>query len=121
MPLKPFDFKALTELDDGRIGKTIDQALDRMYADLDDRPLSDKERSITLKISLAPVADDKGLLDDVDVAFKIVEKVPQRESKTYRMQARNGALLFNEMSPDDPDQQTLDGLDGKGPLRRVGS
>lgn len=120
MTLKQFDFAALAEIDDQRIATTIDHALERIYADLADRPIVSKERSITLRITLTPIADEKGRLDDVDVALKIVEKVPARESKTYRMAAAHGALMFNEDSPDNPDQQTLD-LPGPGSkLRRAG-
>ena len=120
--LKHFDFKALTEIDDERIATTINHALQRAYEDLADRPRVEKDRTITLTSSLSPRADDAGRLDDVDGGLKVVEKVPARTTKTYRMTAKNGALFFNEDSPDNPDQQTLDmPASGIPSIRRVGS
>lgn len=108
MALKPFDFKGMAELDDARIATAFDQALARIYEDLADRPSLTKARSITLNVTLTPMPDEKGRLDDVDVDIQLTEKVPARQTKVYRMSAQRGALLFNEDSLDEPDQGTLD-------------
>lgn len=120
--LKHFDFKGLTELDAGRIATAFDQAMVRMYEDLADRATVNKSRTLTVTVSLTPIAGERGELDDVDVDIQLTEKVPARQTKVYRMSAEHGALFFNEESPDNPDQRTLDELapGAAPPLRRVG-
>ncbi len=106
--LVPFKFTALGEIDDGRIAVAIDRGIERIMADLHDRPTVDKSRTITLTIAFVPRADDRGRLDDVDVYCDIKERAPARETKTYRMSTRGGELFYNELSPENPDQGTLD-------------
>lgn len=74
----------------------------------------DGARTITLQVKLKPVANDAGDLGSVDVTFDLNEKLPKRASKSYNMQAVVGGLLFNELSPDEVKQKTLD-MAGKNP------
>jgi hypothetical protein len=108
MALEKFTLATLAEMDSGRIRVAFEQALKRLEDDLKDRPAVESARKITLLVSLVPVVGDEGDLDSVDVDFKITDSVPKRESKTYNMQATRSGLLFNELSPDDVKQRTLD-------------
>lgn len=58
---------------------------------------------------MQPESDDSGGdLESCDVRFEVKTTIPKRESKTYNMRASAfGALVFNELSPDDARQGTL--------------
>lgn len=105
-----FDLAALARMDDGRIAETLNQAIRRVRLDCEDRPALDAARKIKLTISIVPNADDAGNLDSVSVGFDIDEALPKRSSKNYMMVPRQGALLFNDLAPENPDQTTIPSL-----------
>jgi hypothetical protein len=106
--LEQFTLGTLAEMDGGRIKAAFEQALNRCRHDCEDRPSIAGARKITLTVTLEPVAADSGELESVDVSFALNEKLPNRASKTYNMEAVTGGLLFNELSPDEVRQRTLD-------------
>ena len=108
MAIESFELKTLTEIDGGRIREAFEQALRRCESDCRDRPNIAKARTLTLSVSLVPAVDERGELDTVAATFDIAEKLPKRQSRKYQMLARGGKLLFNELSPDDVKQKTLD-------------
>lgn len=108
MSLQKFDLAAIVDIDDGRIRTALEQALRRCELDCRDRPGLEGKRSVKLEVRLSPVPTPEGELDSVDVSFAISEKIPPRASKSYNMRAARGGLLFNELSPEDCDQMTLD-------------
>lgn len=108
MTLEKFGVSSLAFLDGGRIREAVEQALERCRADCDDRPAEKKSRRLSLEIAFIPECDPKGRLTGVDVSFKVVEKLPPRVSAVYAMKPRGKDLYFNELSPDDPDQMTID-------------
>ena len=95
-------------LGQGRMAEAFNQALARVYDDCKDRPELKTARKITLTVSMKPRAEQGGSLDTVDVAFDVKDNVPKRESRTYNMTAGRGGLLWNELSPDEVRQKTLD-------------
>lgn len=106
MSLQKFTFAALAELDQGRIAKAVECALQRAVVDCNDRPGEEKARTVTLVIELEPVMEGKS--HDVAVTFRIGEKSPPRKSAAYVMRPTNSSdLLFNDMSADDPGQNTI--------------
>lgn len=107
MALEKFSIATLAKMDQGRIAAALEQALKRCEDDCKDRPAVKDARKVNLLISLEPV-EDGGELESVDITFKITDTVPKRCSKTYNMKAARGGLLFNELSPDDVNQKTLD-------------
>ena len=100
---------ALVGIDDDRLDHrpAFEQALKRLEADCKDRPGVKRARQLQLVVDMQPVADD-GELDSVNVTFRIKESIPKRESKAYNMQAVPGGLLFNDASPEDVRQMSLD-------------
>ena len=108
MALQKFDLATLTELDGARIRTAFDQAIERLTEDCKDRPGVKKARTVTLTVSLVPLANDDGDLDTVDVDFKFKESMPKRASRTYNMLPTRKGLYVNEMSPDEVKQRTLD-------------
>lgn len=123
MSVKPLTLAAVADLDGGRVREAYELALRRLQRDCQDRPGLQEKRTLTLKLTLVPVADDAGGLDSCQVQFRVDEQLPTRRSKVYNAQAApNGTLLFNEMSPEDIHQTTLDDAPGPvGALRGTGT
>lgn len=107
MALEKFSLATIGEMDGGRIRAAFEQALRRVETDLKDRPGVKTKRKVELHMELTPVID-AGELDSVNVRFQIKDNVPKRESQAYNMKAVPGGLLFNDLSPDDVRQATLD-------------
>lgn len=107
MALEKFNLATIADMDGGRIRAAFEQALARLEADLKDRPAVKTARKLELILDLTPVSDG-GELDSVNVKFRVKDNVPKRESKAYNMQAVAGGLLFNDASPEDVKQKTLD-------------
>lgn len=107
MALEKFTLATILEMDGGRIKTAFEQALKRMELDCKDRPGVKAARKLELVLQMTPIADN-GELDSVDVTFRIKDSVPKRESKSYNMQSVAGGLLFNDASPDDVRQMSLD-------------
>lgn len=108
MPLTVFNTAALGQFDGGRLRVGLDQALKRVCDDCADRPGLKKPRRVTVEFEVMPVEFTDGELDSVQVEFSIKERIPARSSKAYNMRAgSNGALLFNELAPEDVDQGTI--------------
>ncbi len=105
--LEKFTMDTIAEMDGGRIKAAFTQALKRLEDDCKDRPALKKARELHLVMTMTPVPDGADL-DSVNVTFKIKESIPKRESKSYNMQAVRGGLLFNDASPEDVKQKTLD-------------
>lgn len=106
--LEKFDLSTLSRMDGGRIAVAFEQAVNRLRFDCEDRPAVEGKRVVQLEVTMEPVANDDGALSSVDVSFRIKETLPKRTSKIYNMQAVAGGLLFNELSPDEVKQKTLD-------------
>jgi len=120
MALEKFTLATVSDMDGGRIRTAFEQALKRCEDDLKDRPGVKAARKVELHLALAPVADG-GELDSVNVTFRIKDNVPKRESKAYNMQSVPGGLLFNDASPEDVRQKTLDMAPKPSTQRETGS
>lgn len=119
--LEKFSLSTLATMDGGRISTAFEQALNRLRYDCEDRPAIEGKRIVTLSVTMEPVPDDDGSLGSVDVSFALNEKLPKRASKSYNMQAVAGGLLFNELSPDEVKQRTLDMAPRPGAQTETGS
>lgn len=109
MGLERLTLKAITKIDGGRLEAAFDQALHRLQADCKDRPGTKDARKLALHLSLSPLIDEDALsLGSVDVAFHFTETVPKRRSKKYNMRAEAGGLFFEDLSPDDVRQMTIE-------------
>lgn len=120
MSEEKFCMAALATLDGGRCRAAFDDHIRRCVEDMVDRPGDKRSRKVTLVIEMKPVQDeDGGGLDEVVVAWDAKDTVPTRRSKVYNMAPRKGLLRgkpttdlwFNELSPDDANQRTIDELE----------
>lgn len=113
MTIEKLDLGSLERLDQGRVGVSFEHALRRAEADCKDRPGVKAARTVTLVATIIPVQDEKGELDTCNVAFCVHESIPKRKSRVYNMTASPGGLLFNELSPDNIKQATIDDVGPK--------
>ncbi len=108
MTVEKFDLSSLVTIDEGRVRDLFEQALKRCRDDCHERPGVSKARKVTLSATLTPVCSPEGAMGSCDVQFEVDDSLPKRVSPCYNMKAARGGLLFNEMSPDDINQGTLD-------------
>lgn len=118
MALEKFKIDTLATIDQGRIKEAFEQAFARLVEDCKDRPELKKPRKLALTIDVAP-RTEQGSLESVDVTFALKERIPNRESRTYNMTAGRGGVLWNEISPDEVRQKTLDMAGDVGPKAKV--
>lgn len=111
MAAQRFSLASLATIDDGRIRAAFEQALLRCEHDCKDRPAVADPRKVTISASLVPVLGPDGEMDSCDIQFQIMDSVPKRKSKVYNMLAHRDGLLFNELSPEDIHQRTIDEAD----------
>jgi len=112
MAMHEFSLESLIELDGGRVPVAFNQAVVRLLKDCEDRPNDSKARKVTVELSLKPIGDEHGNLDEVKGSFKVKDTVPERETKEYsfgvRKRSGQPVLVFNDMSDDDVNQKTID-------------
>jgi hypothetical protein len=108
MALEKFSLASVASMDGSRIEKAFEHALNRCRFDCEDRPAVKGARKITLTVTLEPLVNDAGDLGSVNVAFDLADKLPKRSSKAYNMMPVVGGLAFNELSPEEARQMTLD-------------
>jgi len=109
LAIQKFDLPSLRDLDNGRVSEAFLHAMRRCEYDCKDRPATPDARKVTLTCELVPVCTPAGELESVDVTFQIKDSVPVRRSARYNMKAvEGGGLLFNDLSPDDIRQATID-------------
>ncbi len=109
--LMQLDLENLKVLDDGRIAAAFAQELKHVVLDLMDRPGDDRPRNVSIKVHFKPLCDETGHCEAVNVSMEVGSKMPSRKTKVYSMQARKSQggpmLVFNEMSLDNVNQNTL--------------
>lgn len=120
MAIERFNLGSLSALDGGRVREAFEQALKRCEADCKDRPALKDPRRVSLTATITPVVGDDGNLESCDVQFQIVDSIPKRKSKVYNMKSTASGLLFNELSPEDINQRTLDEASGPRSIADAG-
>ena len=108
MALEKFDITSLATIDGGEIREAFEDALKRCRLDCQSRPGVQKPRKVSITANLVPICDDNGKLGSCDVQFEVTDSLPKRVSPNYNMKATRTGLLFNEESPQDVNQGTLD-------------
>lgn len=106
-------FRALTlenleHLDFGKVDVAFQQHIKRVALDCLDRPVDDKARIVTMKVSVKPVPETDGTCDHVALQIKLSSSVPDHKTKVYDLLVkRSGQLLFSEDSPENAAQSTI--------------
>lgn len=111
--LQPLTLKTLPELGDGIVATAWELAVKRAAADCMDRPGDERPRKVILECVLLPVVGESAECESTSVQFQVKDTVPTRRSKVYDFQVRRGGLLlFNDLSPDNAHQRTIDQTEG---------
>jgi hypothetical protein len=105
----------LSKVDGGRIAAMFARHLQRAIADCEDRPGDKAKRTVTIKAHATPIMLQDGAATDVNIEFEVSSSVPNHISRPINCLVKHGGrALFNELAPDDVDQQTLDKLGDLG-------
>lgn len=109
------DFRSMAILDGGKTNEQFASRLSQISKDCQERPGDAKSRTLTMKMTFEPIADQDGFVTDVKMYVDIESKLPAYNSKGYslglRRRGAQGTFVFNEDSLDSVDQGTL-GLGG---------
>ncbi len=110
MALQEFKVASLATIDDGRVAAALTDELRRAVKDCLDRPAEKKPRRVALVFEIKPgFVDDTGDCEEVKVSHALRNSLPARRSREFSMMpSKNGSLRFNDMSPGDVRQMTLD-------------
>ncbi len=109
MGLHELSTKTLTEIEHGGLAAALDAKLKDAVRDMHDRPHITGKRKVTLTIEMSPkFVDQAGMLEDVKATMKVNLRLPELNTREYVMAARGGKLAFNDLAPQNPNQQTLD-------------
>jgi hypothetical protein len=105
--LRALSLENLERLDFGIARETFDQQIKRIALDCLDRPESTDPRKVIMEVIVRPIKEQK-TCEHVDVQIKVKSSIPEYHTKVYDMKMRaNGLIIFNEDSPDNPDQSTI--------------
>lgn len=103
------DMKSIGDLDEGRVGIAVNNALNQIAHDLKCRPGVEKVRKMTITLTMKPQIDADGLLASVDIGKTIKTTLPDTQGHiTNAKVSTDGELVWNDASPDDIAQSTLD-------------
>jgi len=113
MPTHKLTLANIKEIGGGFIENTIQQAIDRIIEDCEDRPAMKKPRALKLELQFVPVCDERKNLATVDVHAIIDEKLPKTVSARINMRPRGEegeqrCLVFNSLSLSDINQGTIE-------------
>ena len=98
--------------DEGALAATYQELWLQAMADCWARPTVDAARKITITILLTPVPSVEGKLDRVDTEAEVKHHPPVfRSRKVAMLPVGIDGLMYNDQSPDDPKQMTLDEID----------
>ena len=109
-----FSIGNLNALDDGKVQVALDRELTKIANDMSQRPGDKTARKLQLEVMFTPSANELGNCDAAMMEFTIKTVLPPRRSATYSVGvAGNGTLVFNDASPDNVNQGTLDESTGE--------
>lgn len=104
------------QIDLGKIQAAFDVEVRRCLGDCEDRPADRTPRVVSLNLSITPVGDGAAC-ELAEAEFTMTSKVPPRRSKPYQVSIRKTARgvvgVFNDESPEDARQGTLDELNSE--------
>lgn len=109
MALKEFGLSALPDFADGTLDIAFQQHVKRAIADAEDRPGDKKPRKVSIEFEIKPVVLQDGACANVEIDAKIKSAIPPHISRPVECKIKHGGrAVFNDMSPGNVDQRTLD-------------
>lgn len=99
----------IEKVDGGLVDAMFSDKLQKMLADIKDRPAVKGPRKVTLTVIMAPTVDQQGSSFEVDTRFEVKAAAPSEQTRRYSMAAiGTEGLVHNDLSPDSVNQMTLD-------------
>ena len=98
----------LALMEGGAVRMWFDRELATILDDLLDRPSLKKDRELTVKVLFQPVPDDSGALAYVVHKVSVGSKVPGHATRSIAGRRSKEGLVWDDLSPKDPDQLTID-------------
>lgn len=107
--MKPLRLETLHLIQDGALALVVDQKLSEIFADCVERPQLEKDRTLTVKITVKPSGDDP--LQAASVAFQVSSSMPGSAVRQHMKYLRKNRTLAFE-----PDTAAIESLEGQGNL-----
>ena len=99
----------LADFDFGKAAVAFKQALAQVVKDCLDRPGDKTARKVVLTTIITPEMAQDGDVVNAQVHFEVKAAVPNwKTAPRPVLTGRAGQLIFNDMAPDNPHQQTID-------------
>lgn len=100
----------LARLDRGRIGVAIDQAIQTVQQDCEDRPTDERARVVTITLSMVPkhrMLERVAQCESAEATCKVSAKLPAHESGKMSFGVTHEGMTFSEDNPTDHRQGSL--------------
>src|SRR5690606_18278243 len=92
----------------GKQALAFDKLLSRAASDCEDRPAVKKSREVTMKVIMAPIIDQDGFCEEIALEIETHASIPKyRGSKVHCRLRKNGVVVFDDLSTENPDQASL--------------
>lgn len=99
---------SLYQLDHGKVAAAFQKHLERLVADMKDRPADKTLRKLLLEFCFTPVMDEARELESVVCEVEFKSKVPVMRTNPLSLGVkRSGQLYFAPDAPDSHAQKTL--------------
>jgi len=106
--LKLLTLATLPEVD-ASLPEDFESMLAGMVKDCLARPSIKKKRQVSILVDVAPILNQDGTCDDVEISIQVAGKSPARIIPSIIARATvKGGLKWSPDSPDNPSQETLD-------------
>ena len=106
--------KALQHVRGGALEMVVNSELDKIAADLRDRPAVAKDRELTIRMKIAP-REGQADFEDALCEFTVTTKLPERSLAMAVIDGANGGLEFQPHASDSARQKTLINEDEDAP------
>ena len=113
-----FSLEALKQLDGGKANVAFRRAIEDCIKDMQDRPLDETGRTVTMKLTLKPVAEEDPEFENTyraggaECDIQFTTSLPKRKTKTYSFGLDNNSrMFFSVASPENVNQTTFDDID----------
>lgn len=80
----------LAKIDDGVVAALFRKAAEQVIRDCEDRPALNKGRTVTLTMTMKPVADEGGRCDGLRAWFDVKHNVPMRQTNGVDLSVKAG-------------------------------
>lgn len=108
MPQKALTLETLSLVDGGAAAVAFNEFLRQAAKDCEDRPVLEKDRTVSINVKMRPKVGSRGDCDSVEVELEVVAKGPAHRTMPYTMDFKHdGSVVFHPDDPQDPQANHL--------------